>query len=245
MMLFFCAPPLSAQSSLPDSPQVHRSGCREEHEQDTGKSSTPAEKPSDAECESMKPPQAPAGPQPSDPVQTATVPPLTSNQKFRYAAGASVSPLAFIEAAAKAGFYQETGFRSKYGSGASGYFEQFGASWTDSALRNMTGSYLYASLLHEDPRYYRRGQGPFVRRFGYAVSRAFVTRRDSGQEGFNWASVLGSTTSAGLVNLYLPQADRTVTTALGNVAWFLAGTAANNAIQEFMPSLYHHLSRHP
>jgi hypothetical protein len=171
--------------------------------------------------------------------------PLTSKEKLRYAVGASISPLTFIEAAAKAGFYQETGFRKKYGSGASGYFKQFGASWTDSALRNMTGSYLCASLLHEDPRYFRRGQGPFVHRLGYAMSRAFVTRSDSGQNEFNWASVLGSTTSAGLVNFYLPANDRTASTAVGNIAWFLAGTAANNAIQEFMPRLYHHLSQHP
>lgn len=243
--VFFCGAPLFAQSPLPDSPPIEGMGRGQKRELEIGTSSSEAREPRAGKSESTEPPQSPSGLSPFDPVQPATFVPLTSKEKFRYAAGASISPLAFIEAAAKAGFYQETGFRSKYGPGAPGYFKQFGASWADSALRNMTGSYMYASLLHEDPRYFRRGQGAFAHRLGYAVSRAFVTRSDSGQNEFNWASVLGSTTSAGLVNIYLPANDRTATTAVGNIAWFLAGAAANNAIQEFMPRLYHHLNKHP
>ncbi len=245
MAAVFCGAPLLAQSSFPDSPPIHGKGRGQKRELETGTSSFEAGEPRAVKSDSTEPPQTPCGLSQPDPVQPATFSPLTSKEKFRYAVGASISPLAFIEAASKAGFYQETGFRSKYGPGASGYFKQFGASWTDSALRNMTGSYLYASLLHEDPRYFSRGQGPFVHRLGYAMSRALVTRDDSGQNEFNWASVLGSTTSAGLVNFYLPAKDRTASTAVWNIAWFLAGTAANNAIQEFMPRLYHHLNKHP
>ncbi len=242
--LLFCGASLFAQTSLPDAPQPHFSDQADQQWQGIGISWSQTEQEGQAKSESTGLPQSSATIPESNGVQTATPSPLTSKQKFLYGASASVSPLAFIEDAVKAGFYQETGFRRRYGTGTTGYFKQFGASTADSALRNMTGDYLYGSLFHEDPRYYPMGPGPFGKRLGYALSRAFITRSDSGQKVFNWASVLGSTTSAGLSNFYLPQQDRTVNTALGNVVWFLMGTAVNDALQEFLPGAYNRLDRH-
>ncbi len=173
--------------------------------------------------------------------QASFPPSMTATEKLRFAALGSVDPLAITEAAAKAGFYQTSGFRRRYGTGASAYFEQFGASTADGALRAMTGDFLYASLFHEDPRYFPRGRGSTGRRVGYALSRVFVTRSDSGQQVFNWSSLLGSATSAGLANIYLPKQDRTLGTAVGNFGWFLAGQGFNKVLQEFMPGIYHRL----
>lgn len=240
-----CARPSLAQKALPDTPKAHCNGRREEPEPYAKGTFVDKEETEQGNCGSAGEAQSSSSEPHFEQTRNAALPPMSSSDKLRYAVGNSISPFAFIEAASKAGFYQETGFRKKYGSGASGYFKQFGASWGDSALRNMTGSYLYASLLHEDPRYYRRGEGGFGNRLWYAVNRTFVTRRDEGGAVFNWASVLGSTTSAGLSNFYLPANDRTASMGVENTVWFLAGTAANNVIQEFLPGLYHHLNKHP
>lgn len=177
----------------------------------------------------------------SDAPQEQSLPPMTAKEKLRYAVSNSVDPLAIIEAAAKAGFYQETGFRSKYGGGATGYFKQFGASAADGALREFNSNFLFASLLHQDPRYYRRGHGSFSYRLGYALSRVFVTRSDAGQAEFNWSSVLGSAAAAGMSNVYLPAKDRTASMAVGNFGWFLVGEGFNRVLEEFVPNLYHRL----
>lgn len=52
------------------------------------------------------------------------------------------------------------------------------------------------SLFHQDPRFYRLGQGPVKHRMGYAISRIFVTRTDSGSEQFNYSEILGSALAA-------------------------------------------------
>ena len=176
-----------------------------------------------------------------DAPQEQSLPPMTAKEKLHYAVSNSVDPLAIIEAAAKAGFYQETGFRSKYGGGASGYFKQFGASAADGALREFDSNFLFASLLHQDPRYYHTSHRSFSYRMGYALSRVFVTRGDSGQTEFNWSSVLGSAAAAGMSNVYLPAKDRTASMAVGNFGWFLVGEGFNRVLEEFMPNLYHRL----
>ena len=42
------------------------------------------------------------------------------------------------------------------------------------------------------------GKGGFVRRAGYAVSRIFITRADSGHNQFNISEIFGSAMSAGI-----------------------------------------------
>ncbi len=169
-------------------------------------------------------------------------PPLTPKQKLLYATENSVDPLAWIEATAKAGFYQATGFRSRFGSGLPGYGKQLGASLADGASENVFGGFVFPTLLHQDPRYFPMGHGRFRNRLVYALSRAFVTRSDSGREVFNWSSILSSASAAGLSNTYYPSRYRTPGITAENFGWFLVGEAANNLIEEFTPKLYRHLS---
>src|SRR5580658_489642 len=73
------------------------------------------------------------------------------------------------------------------------YPKRFGASVGDIVSQNFFGDFLLASAFHEDTRYIRRGLPHRVwPRIGYAISRAVVTRTDSGEATFNWANVLGT-----------------------------------------------------
>ncbi len=47
-------------------------------------------------------------------------------------------------------------------------------------------------MLHTDPRFFQSGQGSFMHRTGYAISRAVVTRSDSGHSVFNASEIFGS-----------------------------------------------------
>jgi hypothetical protein len=73
----------------------------------------------------------------------------------------------------------------------------------------MTGAIL-PSLLHQAPRYYQLGHGTFKHRLGYAISRIFVSRSDSGNTVFNASEGLGGAVAAGIANTYHPAGDRTV-----------------------------------
>jgi hypothetical protein len=103
--------------------------------------------------------------------------------------------------------------------------------------------FIYPALTHEDGRYYTLGHGGFMKRTGYALSRAVVTRTDSGNETFNFSEVLGAGSSAGLSNLYYPSATRT----LGNTGtqWGLdvGIDAAVFVFREFWPDINRHVFR--
>src|SRR5208282_5315459 len=72
-------------------------------------------------------------------------------------------------------------------------------------------------LLHQDPRYFRLGRGGLWHRTGYAISRVFITRTDTGEDQLNYSEFLGNTSSTAISNGYYPRQDRTVG---GNVVRF-------------------------
>lgn len=81
-------------------------------------------------------------------------------------------------------------------------------------------------LTKADPRYYRRGEGGFFSRAGYAASRSFTV-----------SEIGGTAAAAGLSNLYYSPADRTVSGTLtrwgSQVLWDTVG----NELKEFWPEI--------
>ena len=138
------------------------------------------------------------------------VPPLTTGQKFKVVARSSFDYVEYPWYGFLAGLSQAENSDPGYGQGAQGYGKRYGATFADGTIENfMTGAIL-PSLLHEDPRYFQSGKGKFFHRAGYAVSRIFVTRTDSGRNQFNYSEFLGSGVAAGISNIYMPVGDRTV-----------------------------------
>jgi hypothetical protein len=169
--------------------------------------------------------------------------PLTPSEKFRMAIQDSVNPFEFAEAAVKAEYYRGTNPQKKIGYGGVGYLKQFGASYLDEVSGNMFGTFLYPSLLHQDPRYFRKGDGPIAGRIAYALSRVFVTRNDAGGKQFNASRVLGSASSTILSNAYYPPRARGVGITLGNIGWSLLGNGASNIFKEFWPDIAQRLAK--
>ena len=73
---------------------------------------------------------------------------------------------------------------------------------------------VFPSLLRQDPRYFQRGRGGFLRRFVYAGSRIFVARGDYKGTQFNYSEFAGNATAAALSNLYEPASTRTLLNGL-------------------------------
>ena len=110
------------------------------------------------------------------------VAPLTVKEKFRLFAKETIDPFTGLSAAAGAALSQVDNQNPKYGEGAGPYAERFGAAAADIATQNFFQDAVFASLLHEDPRYFRRGPEFGVwYRVGYALSRVVVTRTDAGK----------------------------------------------------------------
>jgi hypothetical protein len=122
-----------------------------------------------------------------------------------------------------------------------GYSRYLWHAAVDQTSENYMVEFIVPVISHEDTRYYTMGRGGFWKRTGYAVSRAVVTRSDSGKEVFNASEVIGSGASAGLSSLYYPTQER----SFGNTGkeWGLdvGIDAVSFMAKEFWPDINHWL----
>src|SRR5438067_1936160 len=170
----------------------------------------------------------------AEPVQ-----PLSPQDKFVLSLHGAADPYNLLVAGTTAGIEQAADIFPGYGQGAEGYGKRFGASLADQASNSLFKNFAFPVLLREDPRYFRKGQGTIKQRFGYAISRVFVTRKDSGNTGFNFSRVLGSLASSALANTYYPASDRGVGSTFARVGIAFGTDSALNVISEFGSDLSH------
>jgi hypothetical protein len=172
----------------------------------------------------------------SDPNQK--VPPLTPRQKFHLFAKETIDPYTWASAAGGAWMSQVSQDTPKYGEGWAAYGERFGAAYMDMTTQNFFSDYLLASVLHEDPRYYRMGPGHSVpRRVFYSLTRMVVTRTDRGTERFNFSGVGGMAMGIALSNAYYP--DKSVSGSVTGWRFYtsITSSALGNLLPEFWPDV--------
>lgn len=162
-----------------------------------------------------------------------SAPPLTAKLKFKLALRVSVDPITLAGAFFIAGVNQ--GVRiPDYKLGSAGYGERVGASEADGFTDIFFGGAVLPALLHQDPRYFYQGTGSNRSRLRHALAAPFVCRGDNGRTEPNYSTVGGDVISAGLSNLYYPQADRTWTVFGENVMISTLERTASTITQEFV-----------
>jgi hypothetical protein len=163
---------------------------------------------------------------------------LTVRQKFTLFVKETVDPYTFASAGMGAGMSQYGDKTPKYGTGLEAYSERVGAAFADIATQNFFADAVLASILHEDPRYFRLGpEYSIPRRLFYSFSRLFITRTDSGGERFNFSNVGGTAMGIALSNAYYP--DKSVSGAVteGRFISSLSAAAIGNLLPEFWPDV--------
>jgi hypothetical protein len=179
----------------------------------------------------------------SDPATPYT--PLRVRDKWMLFVKESGNSYAVFSAAAGAGISQWHNDDPKYGVGFGPYMQRFGAAQADLTTQNLFQDAVLPSLLHEDPRYFRRGPGSTVfRRITYAVSRAVITRRDSGKDSFNFSGVLGMELGIALSNSYYPPKSINGEEIAYRTLTSLTASALGNLLPEFWPDIKARLARH-
>jgi hypothetical protein len=161
-------------------------------------------------------------------------PPMGPKQKYRLAFRSMMDPMAFAGAAGLAGFEQYYNIFPGYGRGIQGYFKRYGAAYANDFSARMLASGVFASLFHQDPRYFYKGRGSFQSRALYAISCAYVARDDNGRRRPNYSHVLGVFAAAALSNLYYPKDSRGLKLTLVNGAVETAGNSGTDLVREFL-----------
>ena len=166
------------------------------------------------------------------------VEPLTFKEKLILFAKQTYDPATIASAAAGAAISQAHDDDPKYGEGSGPYGERFGAAMADLTTQNFFGGVLLAGLLHEDPRYFRRGpQFGFWNRFGYSLSRVAITRTDAGTDRFNYSGILGMGMGIALSNAYYPASSVNGIEVASRFGTSLMSSALGNILPEFWPDM--------
>ncbi len=184
---------------------------------------------------------------------------MTTKQKYAVVARGTFDYVQYPWWAFLAAIGQANNSEPAYGQGWDAYGKRFGTQIADGIIENfMTGAVL-PSLLHQDPRFYASSKGGFTRRTGYAISRIFVTRTDSGHSQFNYSEVVGSAMSASIStfsyhprstyistptnpHMFIPS-DRTLENAAKVWGTQVSYDTLTIVLKEFWPDIHRKLSR--
>jgi hypothetical protein len=164
--------------------------------------------------------------------------PLTKKQKWLLFLKNSTDPFNVASAALGAGFSQKGNQTPKYGEGSEAYGERFGAAVADLTTQSFFSSAVLACVLHQDPRYFRKGpESGIFARVGYALSRIVIARQDSGRETFNASGIFGMVLGIAASNLYYPPASIGGTVMAARLYTSLTGAVIGNLSSEFWPDV--------
>jgi hypothetical protein len=162
---------------------------------------------------------------------------LTSGEKFQLALHSGLDPFQLVLAGMDAGLSQWRRDFPGYGLGAQGYGKRFGAAYADQLSSVFWGNAVFPSLLHQDPRYFRKGNGTVTTRFFYAVSTAIRTKNDKKVWVFNYSNVFGNFAAGGLANAYYPASDRGVSLTMQRALTVTAEGSFGAVFLEFWPDI--------
>jgi hypothetical protein len=160
--------------------------------------------------------------------------PLTTKQKFSLATHDTLDWTSWVGISLRAGIEQANNTYAGYGQGAAGYGKRWAAGFGDGRSSDYLSHAVFASLFHQDPRYFYQGTGTKKSRLYHAVSNAWIARSDSGKNMPNYSYLLGAMCSGALSNAYYPHADRGANLVFTNAFIGIAGRAGQNVLQEFL-----------
>ena len=165
------------------------------------------------------------------------LPPLSVKEKFWLATEDTFDYSNFILVGGLAGISLGQQSQPSFGTGAAGYGRYYWHIFVDGAIENYMTEAIMPVLTKEDPRYYTLGKGGFVKRTGYAISRLFITRTDSGKNTFYVSEFVGAGAAAGIGNLYYPPQSNTWVKTYQRWGTQLALDGVFNVLKEFWPDI--------
>jgi hypothetical protein len=162
---------------------------------------------------------------------------LSPWDKFKLAANNSVAVSTIGAALVSAAYGQAVDSPEGYGQGGEGYAKRFGATMARAASDNMFGTFLIASIMHEDPRFFVRKGLSFRQSVKYAAVRVVKTRNDDGQTVTNFAGLLGPLASEALANTYYPEGSRGVGDTFIRYSADLGWRFAGHLAKQYWPTI--------
>jgi len=165
--------------------------------------------------------------------------PISAKEKFKLGALDAFDPYSFPIAGVLAGIAQATNEDAAWGQGLQGYGKRYAAGYADAISGSFMTTGVFPAILHEDPRYFRKGSGGFWPRTGYAIKRLLVIRTDSGGTSFNFSEFGGNATAGALSLTYHSAEERNFQNFVSGFYTQVTIDLVSNMLKEFWPDLRH------
>jgi hypothetical protein len=162
--------------------------------------------------------------------------PMTVREKFAIATRDSWDRGTVVLAAVFGAENQLANSNRAFGQGAAGFGRYFGTSYGNFIVGNYMTEAVFPSLLHQDPRYFRRGTGSTWSRVGYAMGQTIWTHNDSGRRQFNYSEWLGNSAAVAISNAYYVD-NRDAKDNTSQLGVQIGVDAASNVLKEFYPDI--------
>ncbi len=167
------------------------------------------------------------------------LPPLTFKGELWLATQDTFDYSYFILVAGLAGIDMAGKSEPAFGQGAQGYGKYYWHNFVDGGIENYMTEAIVPVLTREDPRYYTTGKGGFIKRTGYAVSRLFITKTNSGNSTFNLSEIVGAGAAAGIGNTYYPAQSNPWVKTYQRWGTQVGLDGVFNTLKEFWPDVNH------
>lgn len=159
--------------------------------------------------------------------------PLTARQKFKLTAHAATDPVFLGTTAITAGIEQARNDYPEYGPGPAGYGRRYGAAYGDAVIGRFMGAVVFASIFHQDPRYFVMTNGSWERRTWHAIASTVIQRGDNYHWQPGYSRLLGSASTGLIASTYHPGSH------IGKVMFdtmvvSMGDKVGNNLIREFV-----------
>jgi hypothetical protein len=240
------ANPSMASSVLPDAPLPERGTAdltgggdnavesQDQSEQDAGKKTPPPQ------------PKRILGVMPNYRAVSAgvTPPPFTPHEAFMVATRNSFDYSSFVFVGVTSLLAEGSNAHSQLGKGVPGYWAYYWRGWLDKSDGAYWVDFIMPSIVHQDERYYAKGEGSVWKRSMYAATRVVITPNLHGQNGFNTSEVVGRGISQAISLSYYPSQTQTFSGFAQKYGYALGRDAITNVFRELWPDINAHVLHH-
>jgi hypothetical protein len=164
--------------------------------------------------------------------------PLSREQKAELAADISIALSRFLSSSVTSAVAQARNANPGYGQGWDGYGKRFGSSMATTATSNVFGTFVFASVFRQDPRYFVKTNGTVKQKVGNALRRVVITQTDSGGEAPNWSGLLAGLVAESIANSYLSDEERTTGRTFRRFGVRVGVGAGVNIFREYWPNIF-------
>ena len=176
----------------------------------------------------------------------AIPPPPTPKEAFKVATDNSFDYSSFVFVGLTSLIAKGEDDHPDLGKGPAGYWAYTWRGFVDKTDGNYWVIFALPTVLHEDERFYAKGQGRKFYRGLYAASRVLITPNYHGHDTFNASELLGRGIGNAISLTYYPSGDRTLSDFMEKYGYAVLRDAATNTFREFWPDIANHvLHRHP